>query len=78
MDDIWWKAVKKLRKHEECISAGPETKPAVIAAATTTPTVTIHNKRHIRCRLTIVENNVIRPAFSMTQVVIFSMIPEVI
>jgi hypothetical protein len=41
MDDIWWKAAKNIRKREECLSAirtRPETKPAAIAATTTTPT----------------------------------------
>lgn len=47
MDDIWRKAAKKLRKHEERISAirtGPETKSevAVTVAATTPPTYTNH------------------------------------
>jgi hypothetical protein len=43
MDDIWRKAAKNLRKHKERLSAirtGPETKPAAIAATTTTPTYT--------------------------------------
>ena len=45
MDDIWQKAMKNVRKREECLSAirtRPETKPAVIAAAMTTPTYTNH------------------------------------
>jgi len=43
MDDIWRKAAKNLCKREERLSAiwmGPETKPAAIAATTTTPTYT--------------------------------------
>jgi hypothetical protein len=43
MDDIWRKAAKNLRKREERLSAirtGPETKPAAIAATTTTPAYT--------------------------------------
>jgi len=45
MDDIWRKAAKNLRKRKECLSVirtGPETKPAVIAEATTTPVYTNH------------------------------------
>ena len=41
MDDIWQKAAKNLRKHE-VIRTGPETKPAVIAEAKTTPAYTNH------------------------------------
>ena len=43
MDNVWRKATKKLRKHEEHISGirtGPETKPAAVAATTATPTYT--------------------------------------
>jgi hypothetical protein len=43
MDNIWRKAAKNIRKHKETLSAiqtGPETKPAAIAATTTTPTHT--------------------------------------
>ena len=43
MDDIWRKAVDKLRKREEHVSGirtGPETKPAAVAATTATPTYT--------------------------------------
>ena len=46
MDDIWWKAAKNLCKCKECPSAiqtGPETKPAAVAATTTTPAYPILN-----------------------------------
>jgi hypothetical protein len=45
MDDILQKATKNLHKckeHLSVIRTGPETKPAVIAEATTTPTYTNH------------------------------------
>ena len=59
MDNIWWKAAKKLRKHEEHISAirtGPETKleVAVTVAAMTLPTY----MNHIASANTVEEVNV--------------------